>query len=335
MPGIEHFFTKTKAEQSPYRVEPSCDEDKNDDDDDDDVIIIEDSRSRKRKNNSTIRNYSKPTDALKNTEVSKIVAKTPTVPRINGSMLNKKCKDCPKGGQPPTPATPKPTRQTPLRNRPRSGAKQTNSSGRSTKSKPNHNESIASDYSTPKTTRNLSTPKSTTCMTLKSGKRISHLIYRPLELDNESSSESSDCFMRRRRSTNSRRVSQEMKTPLAIEAPTNSRSSEKFETCDTNHISANDNGKKAASSVIESDFKEDGAKRRRLDDPSTECLVSERDNVDELSQCMTPPITPEKSKEEDIPMFIPGTCNIDDVLRIYGSAKKNSQADVNEQKQEI
>lgn len=76
-------------------------------------------------------------------------------------------------------------------------------SARLNKAKTNRDESIASDYSTPTTTR---TP-------MRHQGRVPHLIYRPLELDNESSSESNDHFKKRRY------PSQGVKTPLAIEAP--------------------------------------------------------------------------------------------------------------------
>lgn len=81
-------------------------------------------------------------------------------------------------------------------------------------------ESFDPGFATPRATRYLLTPTKSGTRRTKTGK-IAHWIYRPLELDNESSSESTDAQMSNKRFKKDESTSCEItkSPPLAIEAP--------------------------------------------------------------------------------------------------------------------
>lgn len=231
-------------------------------------------------------------------------------------------------------------------------------SSRSAKSKTSfQNDSIDSDYSTPKTTRTSMTPSSIrNGSKLRNGKFVSHLIYRPLELDNESSTESTDSFRRRDHQSTTR---YSPSTPLAIEAPPipqppPPRSALSDRVSNVSKMKSPwtppnakkqlklEGGKLTKKEVtpIKRDKGFDIVKKEKGINSDDDCqiLLTVPPNhektplntiptnmVDTPTQCITPPITPEKSKEDELPqlsVFIPGSCNIEEVLRIYGSNKK-------------
>lgn len=219
------------------------------DNSDDDVIIIEELSSIKRPRLDTTKSSSshssKPSNELtpkslqsktNQTEATPITVtsttdftKTPIVPRLRGSFYDAKHGEI--SHFPPTPTTPKLDQSHIGPPASRSGttrkfvANRSGSAGRklirtTPTCKPSkRDELISSNYSTPKTTRGLLTKNLRPGTgNLKPTRRVTHLIYRPLELDNESSSESTDSIMKRRDSL--RRSSQDLKPKLlAIEAP--------------------------------------------------------------------------------------------------------------------
>lgn len=237
--------------------------------------------------------------------------------------------------------------------------KNNRSSSRSSRiNKSCQNESISSDYSTPKTTRTSVTRPTRGGRNLRNSKF--HLLYRPLELDNESSSESTDSILRRRKLALS--PQDVMKTPLAIKARPKCKSTETFkykrqsiyepEIILTIH-DADENKTKPVRKTPE--VKGRNVKRRKLEEisPPKACVKEEvgrpldktlqdKKNIIEiidLSQCITPPITPEKVKEGEIsespnlPAFVPGSCDIEEVMRVYKSSIKKSEANTNIQKE--
>lgn len=145
---------------------------------------------------------------------------TPNVPRLRHSFFNRKYRDMSASSYVHfTPQTPKITKsRTPTsRGRarkstsgPRRGGNKTG--GRPNRSRPDNYEFNDLDFSTPRATRNLLTP--TRSARLDANGRITHLVYRPLELDNNDSSSdnTNDSFMRRHQSQRS------IDAPLAIEA---------------------------------------------------------------------------------------------------------------------
>lgn len=228
-------------------------------------------------------------------------------------------------------------------------------SSRSVRSKTSYqNDSIASDYSTPKTTRTSMTPSSIrNGSKLRNGKFVSHLIYRPLELDNESSTESTDSFRRRDYQSKTR---YSPSTPLAIEAPPipPSRPALSDRVSNVSKMKSPwtpptakkqlklEGGKLTKKEVtpIKRDKKFEIVKKEKEADSDDDCQILltippnhektplntiPTNMVDTPTQCITPPITPEKLKEDELPqlsVFIPGSCNIEEVLRIYGTNKK-------------
>lgn len=171
-------------------------------------------------------------------------------------------------------------------------------------------DSLPNDYSTPRTTRTfVETINSGGGSKTSKNLKLAHLIYQPLQLDTESSSESSDSFMKRRKVVRPCSPSNPPSTPLAIEAPPPASQSE-----DTN-----------LPDIVKPDEPEQ-AKPAKNDDQTA---------MTNVSQCITPPITPPKAKGEketdeevkeskltssELPDFIPGRCDIEEVLRIYKSA---------------
>jgi hypothetical protein len=162
---------------------------------------------------------------------------TPNVPRIRSSFFNRKFRDISGGSDGHTQLTPttpkvnnskaKNTPSTRSRSR-RSGGNSSGDSrrtktnlpnnGRPSRSRPNNDEFYDQDFSTPRATRSLLTPPRTSTKINKHGK-VTHVIYQPLELDNESSSESNDKHMRMQHKRPKWMGSQETKlSPLAIEA---------------------------------------------------------------------------------------------------------------------
>lgn len=152
--------------------------------------------------------------------------RTPNVPKSRDSFFHRKYRDI--SNCPPTPATPKVTANqyhhfksgtasSKLINTTPTTSSSTHRRSNK-KLKRDQNESITSDYSTPRTIRTPTTGK------LRGKQRVTHLIYRPLELDTESSSESTENNFRRRKlvptTPNSLKTkSITKKIPLAIEAP--------------------------------------------------------------------------------------------------------------------
>lgn len=192
--------------------------------DDDDVIILEDFSTFKPKpQQKSVKRSLEPNNGL-TTPSKKMninVLTTPNIPKIRASFFNRKYRDL--SNCQTTPATPKPqkptsasiaARQRGLDVRQHSGSKEAKQNHKlsakiSKNIKANQNESITSDYSTPKTTRALVTPSTNSGGKLKRCRY--HLIYKPLELDNESSSESNDIF----RHKNEKPSAKSIETPLA------------------------------------------------------------------------------------------------------------------------
>lgn len=215
------------------------------------------------------------------------------------------------------------------------------------------NEYISSDYSTPKTTRTSVTRPTRGCRNLRNSKY--HLLYKPLELDNESSSESTDSILRRRKlATSPQDVS---KTPLAIKARPKSKSTETFRYKKQSIyepeiiLTIQDSDENKTKLVRKTpEVKGRNVKRQKLEvsplpikatgieevsRPLAKKIQDRKNQIEiiDLSQCMTPPITPEKVEEEEInespklPTFVPGSCDIQEVMRVYGSSiKKKSEA---------
>lgn len=257
---------------------------------------------------------------------------------------------------------------------PYSDGRSTRLSTRVVRNKVNHrNDFIAADYSTPKTTKTAFTPNIRLGSKLRNGKYVPHLIYRPLELDNESSTESTD-GLRRRDCRNQMRYSPA--TPLAIEGPNPSRPAVLDQITDNSMKSPRtppcvrkqlklEGGRLTKKTITEIKREEEEkiSSRKRAfkeeDSDSDDCQILltippshkrtpqttvtttnttanttstttttiTRNIVETPTQCITPPITPEKSNQEETPTpqlrnFIPGSCDIDEVLRIYGSSKK-------------
>lgn len=256
---------------------------------------------------------------------------------------------------------------------PYSNGGSTRLSARMAKNKVNHqNDFIAADYSTPRTTKTAFTPNIRNIGSkLRNGKYVPHLIYRPLELDNESSTESTD-GLRRRDCRSQMRYSPA--TPLAIEGPNpsrlavldqitnNSMKSPRTPPCVRKQLKL-EGGRLTKKTITEIKREEEEkilSKKRAFkeeDSDSDECQILltippshkrtpqttnitttatttttttttiPRNLVETPTQCITPPITPEKSNQEETPTpqlrnFVPGSCDIDEVLRIYGSSKK-------------
>lgn len=155
-------------------------------------------------------------DLTKDTTTTDICV-TPNVPRIRTSFFNRKFRDISGGSdgqhEQLTPTTPKVRTTRPKassssgRSRSRRSGGGTGSSsrrlkticspsdGRPSRSRPNNNEFYDHDFSTPRAIRSLLTPPKTSTRVSKEG-RVTHIIYNPLELDNESSSESSDRYLK-------------------------------------------------------------------------------------------------------------------------------------------
>lgn len=218
--------------------------------------------------------------------------------------------------------------------------------------------SKARNYTTPKTTRTIQSPAT-------SGKMRNYtkptLIYRPLELDTESSSESSDDLLRHR---NNRAAD---RTPLCLPAPP-TISQQKIEEIQKPQERVHPTPAKKQPypedddeiQIIEvinkpSDTAKtpNSPKRRKRhhnkhhansmtpsikNSPSVRNspIVQKSIEIVQASQCMTPPITPERSAKELVdkaekeivpevkkPTFIPGNCNIEEIMRLCGVKKKS------------
>lgn len=222
-----------------------------------------------------------------------------------------------------------------------------------------------SSAQTPKQ-RDLKSNKSS----LGSGTRSGNLLYRPLELDNESSSESIQ-FSQLSPDKRTARTNQLYKTPnnrlepkptvssivQQIELPTKSLrtpATPHHQTCtktpETRNqlIPTRSGGLKRIRpesvpqqipiiDLYETPRKSTRIKRRRTDHttPKQDQLLKQ---IERASQCITPPKTPEKVEEKEtepepqifLSTFVPGSCKIEEVLRLYGSAKKDSEACKNE-----
>ena len=230
---------------------------------------------------------------------------TPNVPRIKASFFNRKYRDI----QSSTPSTPKVTNarvrvssSTSTRSRSKrsgssgvgtgsSGRQQTYSpySGRPSRSRPSNSEFFDPDFSTPRATKSLLTPTTNGTRLGKNG-RITHLIYKPLELDNESSSESIDT----RRKRSKLLVSQEDRSPLAIEAPAPKSLKDELETI------VDDSATVMALEDVEQ-TKADENEDTDIDEPE---IIEVRPEIIEV--------------KPDFPTFVPGNCNIEEVLKLFG-----------------
>lgn len=226
-----------------------CDED--DDEDDEEVKIIKDvqpnsevqsKHSRNTDKNTTPKqNLSKPSYELTPPQSRTIrrrlvppseVMKTPNLPRVKGSLFNRKFKEITSSRQ-MTPDSDDFQATTPMINRRRSfvygsprvtALNNGSTSARSNKRKLRHNEPIASDYSTPRTTRYFVKSINSNSNNKSKNVKVAYLVYQPLQLDNESSSESSDCFLKRRVVVKPSSPDTRAIAPLAIEGPPNEES---------------------------------------------------------------------------------------------------------------
>lgn len=214
-----------------------------------------------------------------------------------------------------TPCTPKPYKNTatPLRSRSRNSRNYhpySSGSGRSTRTRRNQNESIVSDYSTPKTTRTLITPPTKSGAKFKNGKQVTQFVYRPLELNNESSSESTDYLLRHQcitpPITPERIKDGELKSKQNLQNLDGNKSEPKLHNQDQTKPMPNGPNLDKKKTVSEID----------LDKKKT---ASEIQNAEETKS--TPKLL-NQDESKSMPRlrnFIPGNCNIDEVLRIYGS----------------
>ena len=192
----------------------------------------------------------------------------------------------------------------------------------------------------------------TTGVTTNKDGRIAHFYYRPLELDNDSSSESTDNIMRRRHA-NSQNKSQEKEPPLAIEAdhaevtltilPSENRT-EPVEGTEAGKSGSQGSSKKKSPPkeieliVIDSDDSQEPtedvkkvnslSQKRSLNSTQSDAVecsqVKKSAKMVQSSQCITPPTTPPDNKVREsvstkkFSTFVPGNCNIEEVLKIYG-----------------
>lgn len=223
------------------------------------------------------------------------------------------------------------------------------------------NESISSDYSTPKTTKSFLTRSTRGSGNIRTSKY--QLIYRPLELDNESSSESTDSIMRRRNF--GRSPQNVMRTPLAIKARPKSKSTEssrynRQSIYEPEVILTIRDIDENITKPVRKSPEVKGGKKRKLDDMSPfmatkkevisrplDKTLQDQNQIEiiDLCQCITPPITPEKVNEEGeqqqennkltkLSAFVPGSCDIEEVIRVYGSSiKKTTQPNTKVQKE--
>lgn len=299
---------------------------------DDDVIIIEDlsKRTRPKLPRVSIGDPSKPKNELiqltmqSKTDRRFVAAiRTPNVPKVKGSFFARKYREITQGQL--TPSTPKLDNATPMRNRHRSGNyhpytkdHHTTKSARSNRNQHINHDSIVCDYSTPTTTRTLLTPTSLSGSKKRGPTRF---MYKPLELDNESSSESTDSIMRRHEVI--RRIPQEIK---AIEAPPPPFTSEAEAVSESPPKSAEIPKSDTQENVITHEGSLEKEGERSTIKMNEACQIEDRKLV---SECITPPITPEKTKDESVetsskqPTFIPGNCDIDEVLKMYGTIKSS------------
>lgn len=200
------------------------------------------------------------------------MSQTPIISRIRGSLINRKCREL--NNCPPTPATPRVANQCKKATSPDLYNRRMSKRFKANNNKSTDlNDSITSDYSTPKTTR---TP--TSAVTTSGGgsrsrtvKRVTHLIYKPLELDTESSNESMD-FNYRRRGEMRHSKNTNKRTPTTTAVATTSSSSDSSPTKPLAIEAAPSPATRTTTNACET--------------IGTESLVS--------SEPPTPPITPEK-----------------------------------------
>lgn len=260
---------------------------------------------------------------------------TPNVPRIKASFFNRKYRDSQS-----TPTTPKVAHArikltTSTRSRPKqsstkasgSSRQQNNSpyNSRPSKGRSNTNEPFDPDFSTPRATRNLLTPPSTNG--IKLGKRgVTHLIYRPLELDNESSSDS--IITKRKRTRTEEGVSEgksEGKPLLAIEAPRSSDDSltEFINIAEVeDEVEVNETTSATRQSEVKEQTEAESQVERAVKVVSEESALAERRggfNDDE-----EPEIIEVEPDLPDMPAFVPGNCNISEILKLFGKQESSS-----------
>lgn len=285
---------------------------------------------------------------------------TPNVPRIKNSFFNRKYRDFKGSEIQLTPTTPKVTirNRTPTpknRSRKRSGRgihsrdsdTYNRNNGRPARSRPSCNEYFDPDFSTPRANKSLLTP--TSSARLGKNGRITHLIYRPLELDNDSSSELTDNLLKQKQSK--QLEYDKSSSPLAIEADsaevtlTVLEPSEQSYELDKTEQQKVKSGDKVIELIVigDSDESQDAKieetksiKRIKSEVPKNEIKVSERSQLPktpakmvEATQCITPPTTPPDkcSKEEEhsievSPTFIPGECDVEALIRLYGNKRQ-------------
>lgn len=239
---------------------------------------------------------------------------TPNVPRIKASFFNRKYRDIQT-----TPATPKVSHArvkvtTSTKSRLKRSAGSTKGStrqqarspytGRTSRGRTSINEPFDPDFSTPRATRNLLTPPSTNCAKLGKNGRVTHLIYKPLELDNESSSESIDTRRKRTRII----YSPDSRSPLAIEAPTLVKAESESGVENLTEI-------KQQALVVE---EEKLTNANESQTKSTVKMVNENGDKTETKSDVSDDEEPEIIEvQPDLP-FIPGNCNIEEILRLFG-----------------
>lgn len=213
----------------------------------------------------------------------------------------------------------------------------------------NSTELLDPEYNTPRTTRVPRTPTSNGKG--KTKYRITHLVYRPLQLDNDSSSESQDFFMRRHEPyrTTPKKIKYKQDTPPLtvakplpirappeiitiedsssnIDMPSNVDTIERLchDTPDTNNIQPTQSLVSKVKSQPDESI-EPPTKKSRTSDSQTKIdkpQMSDPEHFSEVSQCITPPITPEKSDTKPpLPDFVPGNCGLAEALKYYAMIK--------------
>lgn len=161
---------------------------------------------------------------------------------------------------------------------------------------------ITSDYSTPRTTRGPISARARK-------RRITHLIYRPLELDTESSSESNENNFRRKKLKKNLPRSRSA-TPTANSITLDIPAIEYNVTTPTNLTITSAETPKTTPQVEVITISESESTQTTIltyepTNASSKSGVVDKEPVVANSEPPTPPVTPEKAKEE-ISSFVPG-----------------------------
>lgn len=278
---------------------------------------------------------------------------TPNVPRIRASFFNRKYRDIKAA-----PTTPKSNQAnirvtSVTRGRARRSAGSTGNpankqqafspiTGNSFKGRAEINDPFDLDFSTPRATRNLLTPPSTNVTKRGKGGRVTHLIYKPLELDNESSSESLDSRRKRTR-LEDHSPSPNSKPPLAIAAPPVNQDDSLTEFIDILEVKDKTISEKTTPEIqsksrvqtriepeVESTVEEVNEKyaenTKRVECSGVGDVDDEPEIIEVVPDLPDLPITPEASYAPETSTFVPGNCNIEELLKLFKKRETSSMS---------